>query len=248
MNILNYQDYELCLDITKEFIQNLNESSGSPLINIKPIIITLNMNEVLYDVFNDLVNITSPLIQSLSINSNIQNNIEVNAMLTLGSLMVYYLEERKLNNVDIIPGYTNDDVLRDDIRNILEELKMSGNGNGTVKKISESIGIISNIIGLVYVNELEANIFNIANKGHLNKIIHSINTIIEKYNMNVDQFNQNFTIVNNGLSSKVGLDSLKEIFNKLGISDDSIVDDNAVVDISPIDTDDSINDLTIVES
>lgn len=244
MNILNYQDYELCLSFTSEFIENLNEASISGVMDIKPIIITLNLNEGLYDVLNELVNISSPLVKSLCDNSNLTNEVEANALLTLGALMVFYLEERKLGNIDILPGYSTDDQLRDDIRNLLEELKMSGNGNGTVKKISECIAVVSNIISLVYGPEYNAGLFTVE-KEPISKIVHSIYSIINKHHMNMDQFIQNFTLVNNGLSSRTGLDSLKEIFAKLGIADKLDVDDNTPSDLI---NDEDLDNTTIVES
>lgn len=244
MNILNYQDYELCLSFTSEFIENLNEASITGLIDIKPIITTLNLNVGLYDVLNELVNITSPLIKSLCDHSNLANETEVNALLTLGSLMVFYLEERKLGNVNILNGYTTDDQLRDDIRNLLEELKMSGNGNGTVKKISECIAVVSSIISLVYGPELNAGLFTVE-KEPISMIIHSIVAIINKHYMNMDQFIQNFTLVNNGLSSRTGLDSLKEIFTRLGIPDKLNVDNNVS---SELINGEDLENTSIVES
>ncbi len=185
MNILNYQDYELCLNFTTEFIQNLNEATQSAHIDIKPVLSTLNLNQGLYEVFNDLVNIVSPLVKALGDNSSLGNETEANALLTLGALMAFYLEERKQGKVGLINGYQNDDQFRDDIRNVLEELKMSGNGNGTVKKISECLSVVSNIIGLVYPPESDATLFTVINPDQLGKITHSIHTIIVNHTMNI---------------------------------------------------------------
>jgi hypothetical protein len=138
MKILNYQDYDLCIAITNEFINNLNESSEVILINIKPIIDTLSLNNNLYVVFNDLVNQIAPIVKTLSENTNIGNDDNINTLLTLNAVMIFYLDERKLNRVNIINGYKSDDELRSDIRSVLEELKLAGNGRNLAEAYHQS--------------------------------------------------------------------------------------------------------------
>jgi hypothetical protein len=228
MKILNYQDYDLCIAITNEFINNLNESSEVILINIKPIIDTLSLNNNLYVVFNDLVNQIAPIVKTLSENTNIGNDDNINTLLTLNAVMIFYLDERKLNRVNIINGYKSDDELRSDIRSVLEELKLAGNGNGIVKKITECISIISSIIELV----CDDNLFTPINKNQVIKILNSICKIINIHTMTIDQFVKNFTIVNQGLRNNIGTESLDDALNKIGIHSDAKLSTDSVVDIT----------------
>lgn len=195
MRVLKYNDYNQVESLINYFVSNLNVSDSFEYkenVIIKDIINKLNINLGIYDELNYLIEPSTNIIKSLVANTSL--NIELNDnslnMLSLTVLMVYYLESFKSKFINNIKPYENSDILRDDIKNLLEELKLSGIGNGVVKKLVECFKTISIIVKELFINkDKNVNcIFCIKDNKILN-VLNTISTMIIEYNFNIDNFN-----------------------------------------------------------
>ena len=93
-----------------------------------------------------------PVVQKMMGNMNISTEITFDkaVLLTICSLTIIYLEEKKFKNSK------EQEQLTSDSKSMLEELKMMGLGNGIVKLVIKSIESIKNLSELI--NECNINI------------------------------------------------------------------------------------------
>ena len=137
MGILKFEDYTInssILSLIKEFENiDINESSNNNHLN--DIVNTLNLNENIIDIYNSvnfdvLFNIVKELISNDSLNVELSDKNITQSTLSL-ILISLKNDIEKTNNLKY---YNSVDDLKNDIRDILEELKLEGIGNGIIKK------------------------------------------------------------------------------------------------------------------
>lgn len=245
MRILNYKNYNLSNILMNEFIDHLTESNAiSNLDEISSIVNKLGLNIGLIDEIGNYSLSLQPLIEQLVINSklNIELSSSVISIMALTTTCVFYLDEYKSKKIPMLETYLDADAFRDDIRFLLEELKLAGVGNGIVKKITECLNAISKIIELLFDG---SGLFDMQNKLQFNKVCNSIHTMICDHSMNMNVLIENFTIVNDNISSAIAKNGMSDIMTKLNIKmDQSKEDSSIVVDIDSM-VDPSIGDVIL---
>jgi len=245
MRILNYESYKLSNDLMDEFIDHLSESNNNGnLDSIKSTVTNLNLNTGLVDMIGDYTLALYPIFNQLLVNSklNIELSETVITLVTLTTVCVFYLEEYKGGKVDMMLTYSDADAFRNDIRFLLEELKMSGIGNGIVKKLSECVNAVSKIVKLLFDG---GGLFDQKTKIQFGKICNSINFMINNHKMNMDTLIDNFTIVSDGISSPIAKKGMSDIMKKLNIKIDQVQDaENTIIDIDNM-VDPNIGDVIL---
>lgn len=181
----------------------------------KKIFSDLRLNGNLSLTFGTGINALYPVVSNLLKNMNIASieiTTETIVMLTICGFSIIYLEEKKYRNSK------EEEVLRKDIKSMLEELKMSGIGNGIVKKITELFKSFVNIFNVIYKhigNAVVTFIDMFSYVAILIPIINAISYIIGKYELNMDTFLLNFKGLALGLGTIVAKRGIEYILRKI---------------------------------
>lgn len=142
----------------------------------------LQMHKIFVEKYNSILTSLETLTAILIKYSNISAESKIINLFTIASLSVCILEEGKFLKSN---GF-NKNTYEIEIKSILEELKMSGIGNGLVKSLSEIFKSIFNMSKIVFRSN---NIYNSFNEPNLLK---SIILYINRYKLNINNFNSNF--------------------------------------------------------
>ena len=218
MKILKYKEHaELLLKsselvtslLNAEFIKEENLfSDDKAIIYFKKISETLNFNYNIVTFLKDSIHLLYPVIEKLIDNNNfnIEKSFENILLLTLAATCVSYLE-----SVGNPTG--NATVSKDDIRTILEELKLKGIGNGIVRKITKCLKSITDIIKDVFKNTSQFKINGfydiVSNSKAFNKIIAAVLMFVIKHKIDIDSLPNSFATMGMVISkelAKKGMD------------------------------------------
>ena len=203
MKILRYEELEL----SEDFIKILSNSKiiESNLIE-NSFTIKLNaLNKITeFKAFNSLVNIVEALIAEGNIQITVnKSNIE---LFLVAAIAVCINEEN--NYVFFNCNKLN---FESEIKNVLEELKLRGIGNGLVKMLSDVIKSIFNLYKIVY-NKKTNTIIDIFNNNIV--FFDSIAILIKKYHFNMNNIIDNFNSISLGISTMIKKYGLDYIFKK----------------------------------
>lgn len=220
MKIQSFSDYNKNELIAQQFFDSfdslIKESGQVNYESIKDKIFgDLKLNANLSLTFGTGINALYPIVDSLIRNMKIAS-IELNpdkvVLLTICAFTIIYLEEKKCKTSQ------EEDVLRKDSKSMLEELKMSGIGNGIVKKITNSFRLLKDIFNVVYRNIGKVVVGFIDMFSYvaiLIPIMNGILFIIGKYELNIDTLLHNFTGLIIGIGTVITKRGIGYIIDKL---------------------------------
>lgn len=180
MRIIKYCDIENAQDFLKLlFSENLSERNT---ILHNPFMDKLTIHKAMVDRYNNIISTLDIITSSLVKNSNLNIDDKVINLFSTAALSVCILEEGKfLKELSI-----RKDKYELEIKSILEELKMSGIGNGLVKTLSEIFKSILNMSKILFKSK---SIYDALNERNLLK---TIILYIKKHKLSITDFNNNF--------------------------------------------------------
>jgi hypothetical protein len=192
------------------------ENSNSAYKRIeKKVISDLKLDMSLVLTFGSGIGALYPVVHKMMSNldlSSVELNLETVVLLTIASVTIVYLEEKKFKTSQ------EEDRLTKDSKSMLEELRMRGIGDGIVKKVMKSIESIKNVFSVV-AKHLGAVVGGVIDMfGYtaiLIPIMNAILWVIGKYDMTVDSVIQNFFSLGMGIASRIAKHGLVELINKL---------------------------------
>ena len=207
MGILKFEDYTInssILSLIKEFENiDINESSNNNHLN--DIVNTLNLNKNIIDIYNSInFDVLFNIVKELISNDNL--NIELNdkniTQSTLSLILISLKNDiEKTNNLKY---YKSVDDLKNDIRDILEELKLEGIGNGIIKKISTILDQIYDFFKLIskdiQINNIKTLFDIISNDKLSNTILFPIYNYIKKNNVSMSSLEKTISYMNSNTS------------------------------------------------
>lgn len=207
MGILKFEDYTInssILSLIKEFENiDINESSNNNHLN--DIVNTLNLSKNIIDIYNFvnfevLFNIVKELISNDSLNVELSDKNITQSTLSL-ILISLKNDIEKTNNLKY---YNSVDDLKKDIRDILEELKLEGIGNGIIKKISTILDQIYDFFKLIskdiQINNIKTLFDIISNDKLSNTILFPIYNYIKKNNVSMSSLEKTISYMNSNTS------------------------------------------------
>ena len=233
MRIKRFNDMSLELDITSCFINHMSHSIlernrlGKTDLEepLRKIIKDLKINFNLVATFGTGITALYPIISDLITNSKL--NIEVTPerilLLTIASVFIVHLEEKKVKGKE-------EEKLRKDCRTMLEELKLSGIGNGIVKKFVDVIKSIKSIFDLIgkHCGSLAGNIIDMFGyTALLVPILNGLDAVVGKYDLNMETLPGNFLSIAVGVGTVVAKHGIAYILDKikLKINKKQIIDE-----------------------
>lgn len=242
MIIKTFEQYNRSESILNDFLQNsnglINEKDKSSIKDIvKTIISDLKINLGFVGTFGFAISGLYPIVESLIDNMNISSTDitpRVIVMLVLAALSIIFLEEKNSK-----AGKEED--LRSGAKSLLTELKLSGIGNGIVKKLVESLKSIKNIVNIIIKHSgksVEGMSDMFAYTSLLVPILNGINHIIGEYDLNIDSLLYNLASIATGILTIVAKNGIKEILKRMGLNKDQkkkIISDIEVNDLDDVD-------------
>lgn len=242
MGILKFEDYTInssILSLIKEFENiDINESSNNNHLN--DVVNTLNLNKNIIDIYNSInFDVLFNIVKELISNDNL--NIELNdkniTQSTLSLILISLKNDiEKTNNLKY---YKSVDDLKNDIRDILEELKLEGIGNGIIKKISTILDQIYEFFKLISKDIQIRNIktlFDIISNDKLSNVILSpIYNYIKKNNVSMSSLEKTISYMN----SNTSVFSTEPIINAISKSFNTEID----IDLHDSDISNKNNDI-----
>ena len=156
-----------------------------------------------------------PIVMSLITNCslNIDLNPEKIVLLTLTAFTIIYMEEKKGKI-----SQEEEDKLRKGSKSMLEELKLSGIGNGIVKKVMACFNSIKSIFNLIlkHLGKVATYLVDIFTYTSLFlPILNAILALVGKYHFNIDTLPGNFLSLGAGLGSLVAKHGISFIIDKI---------------------------------
>lgn len=223
MEVLKFKQYKNSINLAKEFLDMLGTKINEDnIINdiLSKVTNDLKLNFTLITSFGTGISFIYPIVDNLIKNSklNIDMSMENIVLLTITSISIFYLESRK--------GKVNSKIEKE-IKNLLEELKLRGIGNGIVKKLTECLKALNNIFIILLKNTyktIESFIDMFSYTSILVPILSAITTLVSKNNYNLDSFSNSFISLGIGittLTAKHGLNWLiQKLKNKIYLNSD----------------------------
>lgn len=193
----------------------------------RKVISDLKLDSKLVLTFGTGIGALYPVVERLMKNMNIQSievNIETVVLLTIASVTIVYLEEKKGITIEEREKLTKDS------KSMLEELRMRGIGDGIVKKVIKALNSIRNIFSTIgkHIGAIIGGLIDMfAYTSILIPIMNGILFLINKYDMTPDSVIQNFFSLGVGVASRIAKHSLTELIgnlkNKLNIDKDKVI-------------------------
>lgn len=193
----------------------------------KKVISDLKLDSKLVLTFGTGIGALYPVVERLMKNMNIQSidvNIETVVLLTIASITIVYLEEKKSITIEEREKLTKDS------KSMLEELRMRGIGDGIVKKVIKALNSIRNIFSTIgkHIGAIIGGLIDMfAYTSILIPIMNGILFLINKYDMTPDSVIQNFFSLGVGVASRIAKHSLTELIgnlkNKLNIDKNKVI-------------------------
>lgn len=155
-----------------------------------------------------------PVVQSMMGNMNISTEVtlEISVLLTICSLTIIYLEEKKFKNSE------EEALLTKDSKSMLEELKMRGVGNGLVKLVIKSFESVTNIFSVIgkHLGALVGGVIDMfAYTALMIPVMNGILYLIGKYELTPETVIQNLIGLAAGIGTLVAKHGINYIINKL---------------------------------
>jgi len=170
-----------------------------------------------------------PVVSKMMTNLNLSSvdlTLETVVLLTIASVTIVYLEEKKAKSQE------EQEKLTKDSKSMLEELRMRGIGDGIVKKVIKAIQSIKNIFTIIgkHIGAVIGGVIDMfAYTSILIPIMNAILFIIGKYDMSIDAVIQNFFALGVGVSTRIAKHGLIELINKLkgklNINKEKVIDE-----------------------
>jgi hypothetical protein len=221
MKVQRFNDYSLSESMLKDFIESLkipiNESNDINKYKEieKKVIKDLKLNLSIVGTFGAGIGALYPIVDSLIKNMSINIDLTLNklVMLTIAAFSIVYLEEKKSKiNTE------KEAILRKDCQSMLEELKMSGIGNGIVKKLIEGFKSVKNIFSVIgkHIGAIVGGFIDMFAYASLAiPILNGINAIVGKYNLTLDTLPANFLGLAVGVGSLIAKHGISDILNRI---------------------------------
>lgn len=214
MQILKFKQYKNSIELATDFLDLLGSKINEDnVVNdiLNKVTNDLKLNFTLITSFGTGISFMYPIIDNLIKNSklNIDMSIENIVLLTITSISIFYLESRK--------GKVNEK-LEKEVKNLLEELKLRGIGNGIVKKLTECLKALNNIFIILLKNTyktIESFIDMFSYTSILVPILSAITTLVSKNNYNLDTFSNSFISLGIGITTLTAKHGLNWIIQKL---------------------------------
>ena len=235
MNIKRFSDYNLQNEMADEFLKSFDkmivESDGGSSYKkvAKKVISDLKLNVSLVTTFGAGIGALYPVVDGLMKNMNMDSfnlNTESIVLLTLASVAITYLEEKKCKSIE------EEEELTKDSKSMLEELKMRGFGNGIVKKLMKGLQSIKNIFSIIgkHIGAVIGGVIDMfAYTSLLIPLLNGVMAIIDKYDLNLETLPQNFLGLAVGIGTIITKHGIVEIINRLKtkftISQKEVLDD-----------------------
>jgi hypothetical protein len=181
----------------------------------KKVLSDLKLDMKLVFTFGAGIGALYPVVEKMMTNlsiSGVEMTQETSVLLTIASITIIYLEEKKAKTPE------EEDKLTKDSKSMLEELRMRGIGDGIVKKVIKSIESIKNVFATIskHIGAMVGGVIDMFGyTAILIPIMNAILWIIGKYDMSVDAVIQNFFSLGMGIASRIAKHGLVELINKL---------------------------------
>jgi hypothetical protein len=219
IKIKRYQDYIIYDSMSWHFIKyiesSLNENRDSDEFKSiqDKIIKDLKLNFNLVGVFGAGIGAFYPIVHKLMTNTpSVTIDSESVVLATICAFTVIYLEEKKSKEVKS---------LTKDSKSMLEELRMRGIGDFTIKKIIKALQSIKNIFNIIGKN-IGAVVVGFVDMFSYTSILipvmNGILYIIGKYDLNLDTIIQNFISLGVGIGTIIAKHGVIDILNRLKIN------------------------------
>ena len=220
-SIKRYQEYSSDYDMTLEFINSFdlmikeNESSGGDWKSImKKFKNDLKLHLELILIFGAGIGTFVPVVQKMMQNMNISTEITFDkaVLLTICSLTIIYLEERKFKNSK------EEEQLISDSKSMLEELKMMGLGNGIVKLVIKSFEAIKNLFNIIgrHIGAAVGGVVDMfAYTSFLLPVMNGIYYLIGQYELTPETIVQNLIGLGSGIITLIAKHGIGYILNKI---------------------------------
>jgi hypothetical protein len=144
--------------------------------------------------------------------SSLEITPESIVLLTIASVTITYLEEKKFKSDD------EESILTKDSKSMLEELRMQGIGDGIVKKVIKALNGIKNIFSVIgkHLGAAVGGIIDMfAYTAILIPVMNAILSVIGIHEMSVDDVISNFFSLSIGVATRIAKHGLVEILDKL---------------------------------
>jgi hypothetical protein len=221
MKVQRFGEYSLQDEMAQDFLNSFDEivkesDGGSSYEKVaKKVISDLKLNISLVATFGAGIGALYPVVDGLMKNMNLDSfnlTTESIVLLTLASVAITYLEEKKCKSVK------EEDELTKDSKSMLEELKMRGFGNGIVKKLMKSLQSVKSIFSII-AKHLGAVIGGVvdmfAYTALLIPLLNGVMAVINKYELNLDTLPQNFLGLTVGIGTIIAKHGIVEILNRI---------------------------------
>lgn len=213
--VFKFNDYYFYNEMSMEFINSLDRIVESNDVGLfKKIAKDLKLNFSLIGTFGAGMASLYPIVDKLvkNMNLNIEVTAELIVLLTVTSVSIAILEEKKSK------GDQNIDKVTKDCKSMLEELKMSGIGNGIVKKVVNCIKSIKNIFVLIgkHIGAIIGGVIDMfAYTSLFIPIMNGVMWIIGKYDLNIDTLPGNFLGLAVGVGTIIAKHGIIDIINRI---------------------------------
>jgi len=228
IKIKRYQEYVIYDSMVDDLINSIESSINESDID-KPnfksvqdkIVKDLKLNFRLVGIFGAGIGAFYPIVQKLMINTpNITVDSESVVLATMCAFTIIYLEEVKSKNIKNLTKYS---------KSLLEELRLRGIGDLTVKKVIKALKSIQNIFRLIgkhigVVVSVFVDMFSYTSI--LIPIMNGVLSIIGKYDLNLDTIIQNFIGLGVGIGTVIAKHGIIDILNRLKL----YIDKKKVID------------------
>lgn len=206
--------------MTEYFIDNLDkliiESNTEDNKNIlNKIAKEYKLNFELISTFGFGITAFYPIIDNLIKNMSLNIDLDLNkiVLITVSSFTIIYLEENKKKIKD-----SEEASIIKSSKSMLEELRMSGIGNGIIKKIINCIKSIKNIFSLIlkYKGVIIKSIYDMFTySALLLPILNGVAALTNKYDLNIDTLPGNFLSLGVGLTGIIAKHGVIYILDKI---------------------------------
>lgn len=219
MKIHKFEEYskqdEMSLDFINSFDKMLLESDETDYKKVqKKVVADLKLNDKLIATFGAGIGALYPIVEGLirNLKSSIQITPESIVLLTIASVTISYIEEKKFKSEQ------EEALLIKDSQSMLEELKMMGIGNGLVKKMIKGLQSIKNIFSLIgrHLGNVANGVIDMfAYTSLLIPIMNGILAVVGKYDLNLETLPQNFLGLAMGIGTIITKHGIISILNKI---------------------------------
>jgi len=221
-SIKRYNEYVNFDDMALEFVnsfdlmikENDKLDEGHWKTHLKKLVNDLKLHGSLIGTFGAGIGAFVPVVQSMMGNMNISSdvNLEVAVLLTICSLTIIYLEEKKFKNSK------EEATLIKDSKSMLEELKMRGIGNGIVKLVIKSFESITNLFRVIgkHLGAVVGGVVDMfAYTSLMFPVMNGIMYLIGKYELTPETIVQNLIGLAAGVGTLVAKHGINYIINKI---------------------------------